>query len=40
MPDPLTLAVDARCLDCGAAVLRTEVAPGDAVHMPDHDCHR
>jgi hypothetical protein len=35
---PPTLAIDVRCLDCDTEVLRTEAAPGDAVHMPDHNC--
>lgn len=38
MPDPLTLAVDVRCLGCGSEVLRTEVEPGDTVNMPAHVC--
>jgi hypothetical protein len=38
MRDPLTLAVDVRCLACGGEVLRTEAAPGDAVQMPSHVC--
>ncbi|MEU8151715.1 hypothetical protein [Nonomuraea sp. NPDC048901] len=38
MPDLLKLAVDVRCLDCGAEVLRTESDPGDTVQMPDHVC--